>query len=148
MRGPHFGPLSIATMPTTHVAGGARHMRRVSASEAEICGLCLGSRRTRLSGPDRRGRNRGLSNEPFGMGRVSGIERGVAPSQDDGDLAEVDHRGRQQPEARVTVVVIVPRQEELAERVCVYSSPEAIPEVGPVLQRPKPAFGGRVVVKH
>jgi hypothetical protein len=63
-----------------------------------------------------------VSNEVFRMG---GVEHGLAPGQHDRGVAEVDHRRHQQAAPRVAMVVVAPREADVAEGSCVFDGPEA-----------------------
>ena len=84
--------------------------------------------------------------EALGMGRVGGHEHLLPLRADRGGLAEVHDGGREKSQAAVTVLVVVPGEEALAERAPVFERAEAIRELRTVLQGLELRFRERVVV--
>jgi len=71
---------------------------------------------------------------------VSGIEHQLAALQHALGLAEVNHGRGQQADARMTVFLVVPREELLAEGAAVLDAAEAIRGFRTVLQGAELAF--------
>ena len=87
-----------------------------------------------------------LSDKTVGMSLVGYIEHSLALSQNSGRLAEVDHCWRQQTDAGVAVLVIVPVEKFLAKGAAILYAAEAVREVRTVLERAELAFRIRVVI--
>ena len=66
--------------------------------------------------------------EAFRMRGVGRVEDGLAAGQHDRGVAEVDDRRRQQGELRVAMVVVVPREEDVAEGAGICDGPEGVGE--------------------
>src|SRR5436309_4439544 len=87
-----------------------------------------------------------MVDEPLGMSRVSGTEDDLTLCNGLGSLAVVDDGGCQQTEAGVTMLLVVPEEELLAEGAAVLQRTETVRKFWPVLQGAKLAFGIGVVI--
>ena len=85
-------------------------------------------------------------NESLRVGQVGRVENGLALFDDPGRLAVVHHGRRQQAEAGMTMLLVVPREELLTEGATVLNRAEALGKLGAVLHRAKLAFRIRVVI--
>ena len=74
------------------------------------------------------------------VGQVGSVEDGLAFFPDGRSLAEVDHGGRQHTDAGMSMVVVIPGEESLAESVAVLKAAEAIGELGAILHGAELAF--------
>ena len=110
-----------------------------------------GERLLRLVDPDRgreRRRARTPRDEALGMGGVRGGEHAGARLDPLLGQPVVDVVGREQAEADVAVLGVVPGEEVLAVGARVLDRAEAVGEIGPVLERLELRLGERVVVRR
>ena len=77
---------------------------------------------------------------------VSLAEYGLALADDLVGTAIVQHLGGEEPNARVMVLGVVPRKEDLTEAAGVLEGAKALGEVGSVFQGLELAFRERVVI--
>ena len=91
-------------------------------------------------------RNRRPANEAIGVGQIGCVEDGLTLLPNDRRLAVMDHGGRHHSDAGVTVVVVVPNEERLAEGAAVLNAAEAIRKLGTILHGVELAFRIRIVV--
>ena len=75
------------------------------------------------------------------------VEHGLASGKHCFSLAMMHRRGRQQAEAPVMVLVVLPLKELRAEVLGVFETVEAIGELRPVLERLKLTLRVRIVVR-
>ena len=90
----------------------------------------------------------GPAGKPLGMGRVGRGEHGRARRDALLGQAVVHVGGRQQAEADVMVLGVVPGEEDVAVGSGVLDRAEALRERRAVLQRLELGLGERVVVRH
>ena len=90
---------------------------------------------------------RGASHEALRVKLVSNIEHILALPQDVFRLAIVNRGWRQQADARMTVLVVVPREKTLTESTTVLDTPKAVRELRPIFQGSKLALGKGIVVR-
>jgi hypothetical protein len=85
----------------------------------------------RLVDPDgsrERRRLGSLADEPFRVSLKSGVQHGLAMDQEIGGLAQMNHGGGHQAQARVVVFKVVPAEEGLAKTTGVFDGAEAVRE--------------------
>ena len=87
-----------------------------------------------------------LADEPLGVRDVGVGEDVGAGGPDRAGAAVVHVGGGVQPDPGVPVIVVVPAEEDLAERSGVLDGAEPVGEVGPVLEGLELRLGERVVV--
>ena len=80
------------------------------------------------------------------MRLIGSIQYGLAVGQDRFSLARVDHGWGEQAETGVAVLLVVPREELLAESAAVLDTAEAVGEIGAILQGSELAFRIGIVV--
>ena len=72
---------------------------------------------------------RAALHEALGMRGIGGAEDAVAMRAHRGSLTEVDRRRREDAEATVPMVLVVPAKKRLAERAAVFDRSEAVGEL-------------------
>ena len=108
--------------------------------------VCVGLRRV---DPDCRGQRLGLgatTHETFGMFGVGRLQDFLASLDDLGRFPVVQRRRRQQADAGVIMLVVVPLEEPTTEAKRVFVPTETIGELGPVLHCLELTFGKRIVI--
>jgi hypothetical protein len=81
------------------------------------------------------------------MTLIGNIEHFLTLPQDVFSLAIVNHRWRQQAQAGVAVLFVVPLKKSLTESTTVLDAPKAVRELRPILQGAKLTLGIRIVVR-
>jgi hypothetical protein len=74
------------------------------------------------------------------VSQVGGVENRLPLFPDAGRLAVMDHGGRHHADPGVAMLVVVPREESLAEGAAVLNAAEAIGKLGALLQGAELAF--------
>jgi hypothetical protein len=100
-------------------------------------GILSGFFSLRRVDPDRLGEVGRLGrsfDEALGMRRVGRREDALPMGADDGRVAEVDDRGRQESEAAVMMRVVVPVKEPVTERPTIVEGSEALRKLRAVLE--------------
>ena len=87
-----------------------------------------------------------LTDEAFWMKPVGGIENALAVLTDFGCKTIVDHGWSHHADPRVTMVVVVPREEGLAKSTAVLNAAKAVWKRWPVLHGSELTFRERIVV--
>jgi hypothetical protein len=87
-----------------------------------------------------------LVDEAFGMDAIGGIENDLALFEDERGLVVVHHRRREQPQAGVSMFLVVPAEKSLRESATVLNAPETVRELRPVFHGAELAFRIRIVV--
>jgi hypothetical protein len=86
------------------------------------------------------------ANEPLGLVQVGAVEHSLALRDEPGSLTVVNRGRRQQLQAGMVMLVVIPRKELLAEAAGILDGTEAIRVVGPILHGFEVSLGEWIVV--